>query len=44
MMMGIARRCDVPMPAAYFVFLTIATMTYLLIIEWVKRPAMRNEA
>jgi Mg2+-importing ATPase len=38
-----ARLGFVPMPAAYFVFLAIATTTYLLIIEWVKRPAMRQE-
>jgi Mg2+-importing ATPase len=36
-----ARLGFVPMPAPYFVFLAIATMTYLLIVEWLKRPAMR---
>ena len=32
----------VPLPAAYFVFLVAATLTYLGLVEVVKRRLMRN--
>jgi Mg2+-importing ATPase len=31
-----------PLPAGYFVFLVLATITYLLLVEMVKRPLMRR--
>lgn len=31
-----------PLPAAYFIFLVLATVTYLSLVEFVKRPLMRS--
>ena len=33
----------VPLPPAFFVFLTVATATYLMLVEWVKRRFMRSK-
>jgi Mg2+-importing ATPase len=34
----------VPLPPGYFVFLAVATLTYLALVEMVKRPLMRRFA